>query len=72
MRWVPTDCGSAAEELAALCSDFPEYDRELLQAMLEDQAGDAMELRAVLRVSAAPPREPFLRQTYYHESEREE
>ncbi len=42
----------AAEEMAALCTDFPEYDEELLKGMLEDQAGDVPELRAVLRVSA--------------------
>ena len=44
--------GSAAEEMETLCSDFPDYDKELLKGMLEDQAGDVMELRAVLRVSA--------------------
>lgn len=38
--------------MAALCTDFPEYDEELLKGMLEDQAGDVPELRAVLRVSA--------------------
>ena len=51
--------GVAAEEMAALVADFPEYDEELLKGMLEDQAGDVLELRAVLRVgpllSAASP-----------------
>ena len=50
--WGSTISVCAAEELAALCSDFPEYDGELLKGMLEDQAGDVPELRAVLRVSA--------------------
>ncbi|CAL5219145.1 g922 [Coccomyxa viridis] len=40
---------ASAEEMAALCTDFPEYDEELLKGMLEDQAGDVPELRAVLR-----------------------
>ena len=31
-------------------ADFPEYDEELLKCMLEDQAGDVLETRAVLRV----------------------
>ena len=44
--------GFAAEEMAALVADFPEYDEELLKGMLEDQAGDVLELRAVLRVGA--------------------
>ncbi len=42
--------GIAAEEVTALVTDFPEYDEELLKSMLEDQAGDVLELRAVLRV----------------------
>ena len=31
-------------------ADFPEYDEELLTCMLEDQSGDVLETRAVLRV----------------------
>ena len=31
-------------------ADFPEYDEELLKCMLEDQSGDVLETRAVLRV----------------------
>ena len=31
-------------------ADFPEYDEELLNCMLEDQSGDVLETRAVLRV----------------------
>lgn len=42
---------SAAEELAALVADFPEYDEELLKGMVEDQGGDVLETRAVLRAS---------------------
>ena len=41
---------TAAEEMAALVADFPEYDEELLKCMLEDQSGDVLETRAVLRV----------------------
>lgn len=44
----------AAEEVAALEADFPEYDKELLAGMLEDQGGDALETRAVLRVRQHP------------------
>lgn len=44
-------CMTAAEEMAALVADFPEYDEELLKLMLEDQVGDVLETRAVLRVS---------------------
>ena len=42
---------SAAEEMAALVADFTEYDEELLKGMVEDQGGDFLETRAVLRVS---------------------
>ena len=42
--------GAAAEKMAALVADFPEYDEELLKCMLEDQSGDVLETRAVLRV----------------------
>ena len=31
-------------------ADFPEYDEALLTCMLEDQSGDVLETRAVLRV----------------------
>jgi hypothetical protein len=41
---------AAAEEIAALQTDFPEFDQALLAGMLEDQGGDALETRAVLRV----------------------
>ncbi len=44
---------SAVEEMAALVADFPEYDEELLKGMVEDQGGDFLETRAVLRVSLA-------------------
>ncbi len=44
----------AAEEMAALVADFPEYDESLLKGMVEDQGGDFLETRAVLRVSVLP------------------
>lgn len=37
--------------MAALLADFPAFDEELLKAMVEDQGGDFLEVRAVLRVS---------------------
>ena len=43
----------AAEEMAALAADFPEYDEELLKGMVDDQGGDFLETRAVLRVRAS-------------------
>ncbi len=40
----------AAEEMAALAGDFPEFDAALLAGMVEDQGGDVAEVRAGLRV----------------------
>jgi hypothetical protein len=42
----------AAEEMAALAADFPEFDAALLAGMVEDQGGDVAEVRAGLRVRA--------------------
>ncbi|CAL8460675.1 g205 [Coccomyxa elongata] len=44
-----TCAAQSAEEMAALVADFPEYDKELLKGMVEDQGGDFLETRAVLR-----------------------
>ena len=41
-----------ASELEMLCSEFPSFDRELLKSLLEDQAGDVLDVRAMLRVRA--------------------
>jgi hypothetical protein len=37
-------------ELATLASEFPDFDRDLLKSLLEDQAGDLLDVRAMLRV----------------------
>jgi len=42
----------AAEEMAALAGDFPEFDAALLACMVEDHGGDVAEVRAGLRVRA--------------------
>ena len=48
----------AAEEMAALAADFPEFDAALLAGMVEDQGGDVAEVRAGLRVRPQNPLEP--------------
>lgn len=40
------------QNLDSLAADFPQFDRVLLQGMLEDQGGDVQEVHACLRVSA--------------------
>ena len=57
MTWLWDLC--AAEEMAALAADFPEYDEELLKGMVDDQGGDFLETRAVLRVRALPVPHPI-------------
>ena len=51
---------AAAVDLDALSAEFPDFDRELLQGMLEDQGGDLQEVHACLRVSlrTPPPAKP--------------
>ena len=39
-----------AAELATLTAEFPDFDRDLLKSLLEDQAGDLLDVRAMLRV----------------------
>ena len=39
-------------ELATLTAEFPDFDRDLLKSLLEDQAGDLLDVRAMLRVRA--------------------
>lgn len=41
------------EALAALVADFPRYDSSLIAMMLEDQGGDAAQVRFFLRVRNA-------------------
>jgi hypothetical protein len=53
--------------MAALVADFPEYDKELLKGMVEDQGGDFLETRTVLRVRLGPHRKS-LRVSQYRSS----
>ena len=39
-----------ASQLAALAEEFPEFDGDLLSDMLDDQAGDLLEVRLYLAV----------------------
>lgn len=41
----------AEADLRALSEEFPQFDTELLEEMLQDQDGDIKELHACLRVS---------------------
>ena len=37
-------------ELAALSAEFPEFDKALMEGLLEDQGGDVDEVRIYLKV----------------------
>ncbi|GAX84579.1 hypothetical protein CEUSTIGMA_g12000.t1 [Chlamydomonas eustigma] len=47
-----------AAELAMLTSEFPDFDRELIRSLLEDQAGDMLDVRAMLRMTKRPAKKP--------------
>ena len=49
-RAVPAEKYGA--DLEELCAEFPDFDRMLMEDMLEDQGGDVRDVRAMLRVGA--------------------
>ena len=51
----PPPAEKYASELETLVSEFPGFDRELLKSLLEDQAGDVLDVRAMLRVREITP-----------------
>ena len=51
----PAPAEKYASEIETLVSEFPGFDRELLKGLLEDQAGDVLDVRAMLRVRETTP-----------------